>query len=87
MCKLVRWFWLDEELTIGIVLMNNKEVFVAEEAVRFDAPNVYVADSLRALQLQLWRWDEGDYNKAHPEDRKQFEEDLKRIEAKYKEES
>ena len=87
MCKLVRWFLLEEELTIGIVLMNNKEVFVAEESVRFDAPNVYVADSLRALLLQLWCWDEGDFNKAHPEDKAQFEKDLKRIEATYKEES
>lgn len=53
--KTVEWFHMEEDFCVGFVLMNDgKEIFITEEAVRFDAPLVTVCDSLKKAIERKW---------------------------------
>ena len=79
----VNWFVLEEEYTIGSAEVNGKDVFVTEEAVRFDAPRVMIHETLRDAAMQLCGLVENDLK--YDEEREYFEEFLKKITKKYEE--
>ena len=84
MSKVVRWFDLDEEFTIGFATIGGKDVFITEEAVRFDAPLVRVHETLREAVLRKCFLDEDDLE--DPEEKRYFNRTLKRATKEYEEE-
>lgn len=80
----VNWFVLEEEYTIGSAEVNGKDVFITEESIRFDAPRVMIHETLREAVMQICSLDEDDLE--IPEEKEYFEEELKKITEKYKEE-
>lgn len=78
----VNWFVLEEEYTIGSAEINSKDIFVTEEAVRFDAPRVMIHETLREAAMQICSLDEDDLE--YDEEREYFEKFLKKITKKYK---
>ena len=93
MIKLVNWLVMEEETTLGFVNLNgdNKSfknrVFVIEKAQRFDAPNLYISNSLKDAVLGFCSLDEEDLEDSEEKeyfDRiyKQAEEALKKAESK-----
>ena len=95
MIKLVNWLIMDEEMTLGFVNLNgdNKsfknQVFVVEIAQRFDAPDLYISDSLKDAVLRFCFLDEEDLE--NPDEKeyfdriyKQAEEEIKKAESKSK---
>lgn len=80
----VNWFVLEEEYTIGSAEVNGKDVFITEESIRFDAPRVMIHETLREAAMQICSLDEDDLE--IPEEKEYFEEFLKKITKKYKEE-
>ena len=84
MSKVVRWFDLDEEFTIGFATIGGKDVFITEEAVRFDAPLVRVHETLREAVLRKCSLDEDDLE--DPEEKRYFNRTLKHATKEYEEE-
>lgn len=60
MIKSVNWLIMEEEETLGFVNLNGKQIFVVEIAQRFDAPDLYVSDSLKDAVLRFCFLDEED---------------------------
>ena len=90
MIKLVNWLIMEEEEALGFVNLNGKQVFVIEKAQRFDAPNLYISDSLKDAVLRFCSLDEEDLE--DPEEKEYFdriyeqaEKALKKAESKKKE--
>lgn len=84
MSSSVRWFVLEEEYTIGSAKVNGKDVFITEESVRFDAPEVTIHETLREAVMKICYLDEDDLEV--PEEREYFEESLKEAQKAYEEE-
>ena len=93
MIKLVNWLIMEEEETLGFVNLNgdNKSfknrVFVVEIAQRFDAPDLYISDSLKDAVLRFCFLDEEDLE--NPEEKECFdriyeqaEKEIKKAESK-----
>lgn len=83
MAKAVKWFHLEEEFSIGMVLMGDKEIFITEEAVRFDAPFLTVCETLREAVERKWFCGDDGIDDLDEEDRAYFFEELKDITAEY----
>lgn len=84
MMKAVEWFYVEEEFSIGLVLMDGgKEMFITEEAVRFDAPLVTVCDTLREAIGRKWFIGELTYEDMVDEDKEAYDEELAEITEKY----
>lgn len=81
MSSCVNWFVLGEEYTIGSAEVSGKDVFITEEAVRFDAPRVTIHETLRDAAMQICGLVEGDLE--YDEEREYFEKFLKKITKKY----
>lgn len=89
MIKLVNWLIMEEEETLGFVNLNGKQIFVVEIAQRFDAPDLYVSDSLKDAVLRFCFLDEEDLENSDEKecfDRiyKQAEKEIKKAESKSK---
>ena len=85
MMKAVKWFHMEEEFCIGLVIMDDgKEIFITEEAVRFDAPSLTICDSLREAVGCKWFSGEDHFDNLREEDQKCFLQELKDITAEYK---
>lgn len=89
MIKLVNWLIMEEEETLGFVNLNGKQIFVVEITQRFDAPDLYVSDSLKDAVLRFCSLDEEDLE--DPEEKeyfdriyKQAEKEIKKAESKSK---
>lgn len=88
MIKLVNWLIIEEETTLGFVNLNgdNKssknQVFVVEIAQRFDAPDLYISDSLKDAVLRFCFLDEEDLE--DPEEKEYFDRIYKRAEKEIK---
>ena len=93
MIKLVNWLIMEEEETLGFINLNgdNKsfknQIFVVEKAQRFDAPDLYISDSLKDTVLRFCSLDEEDLE--DPEEKEYFdriyeqaEEEIKKAESK-----
>ena len=76
MSSCINWFVLEEEFTIGSAEVNGKDVFITEEAVRFDAPRVVIHETLREAAMWICSLVESDLE--YPEEREYFEEFLKK---------
>lgn len=90
MIKLVNWLIMEEEETFGFADLNGNKVFVVEIAQRFDAPDLYISDSLKDAVLRFCFLDEEDLEDSEEKecfDRtyKQAEKALKKAESKKKE--
>lgn len=81
MSSCVNWFGLEEEYTIGSAEVSGKDVFITEEAVRFDAPRVTIHETLRDAAMQICGLVEDDLE--YDEEREYFEKFLKKITKKY----
>ena len=77
----VNWFVLEEEYTIGSAEVNGKDVFITEEAVRFDAPRVMIHETLREAVMQISYLCEEDLE--DDEEREYFEKTLKKAKEAY----
>lgn len=82
MSSKVNWFVLEEEFTIGSAEVNGKDIFITEEAIRFDAPRVMIHETLREAVMQVCSLVESDLE--YPEEKEYFEEYLKKATKKYK---
>ena len=84
MVKAVKWFYMEEEFSIGFVHMGNgKEIFITEEAVRFDAPLLTVCDTLREAVDRKWLIGELTYEDLADEEKEAYDEELACITEKY----
>jgi hypothetical protein len=84
MMKAVKWFYAEEEFCIGLVLMNNgREMFITEEAVRFDAPFLTVCDTLQEAVDRKWFISDLTYEDLVDEDKAAYDEELAEITKKY----
>ena len=91
MIKLVNWLIMEEETTLGFVNLNGKQIFAVEIAQRFDAPDLYVSDSLKDVVLRFCFLDPEDLDDEEEKeyfDRiyKQAEKEIKKAESKSKKE-
>lgn len=90
MIKLVNWLIMEEEMTLGFVNLNGKQIFIVEIAQRFDAPDLYISDSLKDAVLRFCFLDPEDLDDEEEKeyfDRiyKQVEEEMKKAESEKKE--
>lgn len=80
----INWFWMDEEFCIGCADVDGKTVFLTEEAVRFEAPKVGLASSLRECMMRKYFFDsEDDINEADDETKEAFTDELAEATKKY----
>lgn len=91
MIKLVKWLIMEEEETLGFVNLNGKQIFVVEITQRFDAPDLYISDSLKDAVLRFCFLDPEDLDDEEEKeyfDRiyKQAEKEIKKAESKSKKE-
>jgi hypothetical protein len=80
---------MEEEETLGFANLDGKQIFVVEKAQRFDAPDLYVSDSLKDAVLRFCSLDEEDLE--DPEEKEYFdriyeqaEKEIKKAESKSK---
>lgn len=84
MMKAVKWFHMEEDFCIGLVLMNDgREMFITEEAVRFEAPFLTVCDTLREAVDRKWFVSDLTYEDLVDEDKEAYDEELAEITKKY----
>ena len=84
MMKAVKWFHMEEEFSIGLVLMNEgNPLFVTEEAVRFDAPFLTVCDSLTEAIGRKWFPGSLTAEDLVDEDREAYEQEVADITKEY----
>lgn len=79
MSKRVNWFVLEEEHSIGFATIDGKDVFITEEAVRFDAPRVTMHGSLQ----EAFEWVWGDTDTLDDEELEVFGNDFREAEEAY----
>lgn len=82
MIKSVNWLLMEEEETFGYVDLNGKKIFVVEIAQRFDAPDVFISDSLKDAVLKYTFLDPEDLDSE--EEKEYFNRVYKEIEEKIK---
>lgn len=84
MMKAVKWFYMEEEFCIGLVLMNDgREMFITEEAERFEAPFLTVCDTLREAVNRKWFVSDLTYEDLVDEDKEAYDEELAEITKMY----
>lgn len=80
MMKAVKWFYMEEEFCIGLVLMNDgREMFVTEEAERFEAPFLTICDTLQEAVGRKWFISDLTYEDLVDEDKEAYDEELAEI--------
>lgn len=84
---MVNWILLEEEETLGFVNLNGKKIFLVEIAQRFDAPAIFIFDSLKEAILKFCFLDPEDLDNEEEKecfDRiyKEAEEEMKKAESK-----
>lgn len=85
MMKAVNWFHMEEEFCIGLVLMNDgREMFVTEEAERFEAPYLTICDTLREAVDRKWFTGNYDFDDLEEEDQACYLKELTDITTEYK---
>lgn len=83
MRKVVKWFHLEEEFNIGIALIGDKEVFITEEAVRFDAPLLTVCETLKEAIDRKWFTGDFGFDDLEEEDQTCYLKELTDITVEY----